>query len=97
MERNLRFQTHPILRPYSVVHGLLVMCEREESPESSLLGWVEEKKKRKKSVQIELHAQNKIRTTNNNKTLNFKYYQDLVPFFNLFAKMQSFFSASICI
>lgn len=96
MERNLRFKTHPILRPYSVVHGLLVMCEREESPESLLPGWVEEKKKRKKSVQIELHTQNKIRTINNNKTLNFKYYQDLVPFLTYLQKC-GLFSASICI
>lgn len=92
MERNLRFKTRPILRPYSVVHGLLVMCERAESPGSLLLGWVEEKKERKKFVQIELHAQNKIRTKKN--TLNCKYYQDLVPFFNFFAKIH--FSASIC-
>lgn len=66
-------------------------CVKEKKVQKAyyLGGW--RRRKRKKSVQIELHAQNKIRTTNNNKTLNFKYYQDLVPFFNLFAKMQSFF------
>lgn len=94
MERNLRFKTRPILRTYSVAHGLLVMCEREESPGSLLLGWVEEKKERKKFVQIELHAQNKIRTK---KYPKLQILPRFSAIFNLFAKIQSFFSASICI
>lgn len=88
MERNLRFKTRPILRTYSVVHGLLVMCEREESPGSLLLGWVEEKKERKKFVQIELHAQNKIRTK---KYPKLQILPRFSAIFNLFAKIQSFF------
>lgn len=69
MERNLRFKTRPILRPYSVVHGLLVMCEREESPGSLQLGWVEDKKERSL---FKYNCMLKIESEQQQKTLNCK-------------------------
>ena len=52
---------------------------------------MKEKTGKKESVQIELCAQQKSREGN----LNIKYYQDLLPLFNLFAKML-LLSTSIC-
>lgn len=86
--KNQRFKTHPILGPHPDVYGPLLMCEREENPGIPLLRWVEEKKGRKRTVEMKLNVPNK---SNTERTLNCKNYKDLMPFFNLFSKMQVFF------